>query len=116
MPRFLDQLLSHSGNLKEKQRDIDNLPNDLDDNDVKFLQLGLAYHISRKLNSIRLSTKIIVKKYHKEERKREVKEEKTMQEKRTEKTIEEKETEKTNPAKELSKNPDEIQLYLNGQA
>jgi hypothetical protein len=116
MPQILDKLLSHSGNLEEKQREIDNLSNDLDENDVKFLQLGLAYHISRKLNSVRLSTKIIVKKYQKEERKMEVKEEKTMQEKGTEKTIEEKGTEKTTPAKELPKNPDEIQLYLNGQA
>ena len=100
MPRFLDQLL-----ICGTKQDIDNLPDELDDNDAKFLQLGLAYHISRKQDSVRLSKKIIVKNYHKEERELEEKEEKAREVKET--------AAKKMKAEETA---DQTQLYLNGQA
>ncbi len=89
MSHLLDQLLSG-------ERTIENIPEKLDDKDIEFLQLGLAYHISRKKNSVRLSTKIIVKNYQKRE--------------------ERKETEATWQETGLSQDADKVQPYLSGQA
>ncbi len=80
MPSLLDQLISSDcrvENLSVK------LPAELDDRDARFLQHGLAYHISRKQRSLRLSSKIIVKNFHKDERELEEKEEKSRKLKQT---------------------------------
>ncbi len=60
MPFLLDRLL----NKDYTSKDLEKEHMAVEDIDVEFLKLGLAYHISRKQDSLRLSTKIIVKNTH----------------------------------------------------
>eukprot|EP00291_Cryptomonas_curvata_P024454 CAMPEP_0172156042 /NCGR_PEP_ID=MMETSP1050-20130122/2967_1 /TAXON_ID=233186 /ORGANISM="Cryptomonas curvata, Strain CCAP979/52" /LENGTH=1139 /DNA_ID=CAMNT_0012825019 /DNA_START=308 /DNA_END=3727 /DNA_ORIENTATION=+ len=68
MPLLLDYLLNKdSGDVVVVEDILQQKHKNLEDDDVEFLKLGLAYHICRKQDSVRLSTKIIVKNYHNKE-------------------------------------------------